>query len=163
MKFSMKQLEHFDHIEEIPAVDANDVPAKIYFRGERDWLWDFANKHQDGKFTLSFTEQYEFLIRIMVKWEGIIDSDRNLAIPFSKEKALQILRTFEIISQERVVHILMTVWNEVSKREEILKNLQAGSINLDAPAQDKLKSVSDMDTTQQVTAKGARKKRVKKS
>jgi len=162
MKLDMKQLEHFDHIEEIPAVDENDVPAKIYFRGERDWLWDFASKHTDGKFALTFTEQYEFLIRIMVKWEGIVDSNRNLAIPFSKEKALQILKTFEIISQERVVFILMAVWNAVSEREEKLKNLLAGSTDLDAPAQDGLKPVSATNTTQPVIAKGAKKKHVKK-
>ena len=162
MKLDMKQTESFDHIEEIEPVDSNDVAAKFYFRGTRDWMWDFAKKGVGGEFKLSFTEQYELLVQIMVKWEGVYDLQRNLPIPFNKEKALQILRTFEIISQERMSFILMTVWSKISSREDALKNLVAGETNLVEPAEDGSKSVSDTATIQSPTVKSVRKKRVKK-
>jgi len=163
MKINLEQLDSYDHVEEIPAADATDKVAKIYFRGTRDWLWDFASKSKNDRFELSFQEQYEFLVRIMVKWEGIIDEKRNLPIPFSKERALQILKAFEIIKQDRVIAILMIVWNTVSEREETLKNFVAGLTTSDSPAQDGSKSVLTTDMTQSTTVKGAKKEHVKKS
>lgn len=162
MKLNMERLEAFDHIEEIPPADSDDMPAKFYFRGSRDWLWDFATKVKDGMINLTVQEQYEFLVRIMVKWEGVFDAKRNLPIPFSEDKALQILRTFEIIPQPRIAIILMTVWNAVSDREDTLKNLLAEPTEPDGSAQDGSKSVSDTATTQSPTAKGAKKKTAKK-
>ena len=163
MRLDSRELDNYDYVFEVPAEDKDDKIAKFYFRGTRDWLWDILSKLNKGNLQLSFKEQYEFLVRIMVKWENLFDSStNNLPIPFSTERALLILQNFEIIPQDKLIKILIEVFNKVQERETYLKNLLAGSTPLDDSAQDGSKSVLTSSTIQAGDAKHVKKKRVKK-
>lgn len=163
MKLDLKQLDEYDLIEEISAETVDEPAAKFYFRGTRDWFWDLTSNLTDGQLKLSFEMQYKFLVGMMVKWENLFDAERNLAIPFSKDRALNIIQTFEIIPQDRMMELIIKVWNKVAGREEFLKNFLEGQTNTVASGPGGLTSASTTVMTQSGLADSAKKKRVKKS
>ena len=170
MRIDLRETENYDHTEKIAGEKSEDN-VEFYFRGNRSFLFNFGRdlailtEGSDNDAVvreLDFREMLKHLVSVMVGWEGLIDSNTNSRILFSKDMAYKVLDNFDVIPQKRIIKILMIVWSAVQLRETTLKNLSDGSMNLVDPSLDGSKSASCIVTTPLTDVKSVKKRRVKK-